>query len=248
MIAPIRRVLGSILKESRYVVDLSLTKIGFRFRYHDVIVPMSSSIYISKSRKSILSGRYESCELSIIDSLLKSDDVVVEVGAGIGIVSTFIAKRLNSPRNLYCFEANPALMGSIAAVATANQIEFNVQNCAVGEGEGELMFSIGDNYLSSSGYSRPSVANQVTVRQLSISKIYSDLRPTMLVVDAEGMENDIFSVRIPEYVRAICVELHPHIIGNRNVSLLLATFVEQGFSIFLEKSEGLVVALEREGQ
>jgi cyclopropane fatty-acyl-phospholipid synthase-like methyltransferase len=41
-------------------------------------------------------GSYEQEELRLIGAVLSPDDVVLEVGAGLGLVSTFCARRIQS--------------------------------------------------------------------------------------------------------------------------------------------------------
>ena len=63
----------------------------------------------SKSMQEALWGhRYENSELEIVRSQLTSADTVMELGTGLGLISTFCTKRIPSDR-VFTFEANPAL-------------------------------------------------------------------------------------------------------------------------------------------
>jgi predicted O-methyltransferase YrrM len=58
--------------------------------------------------QAISKGGYERDELRLIGMLLSPSDVVLEIGAGLGVVSAYCAKRLGSSR-VFAFEANPDL-------------------------------------------------------------------------------------------------------------------------------------------
>src|SRR3954465_8286744 len=56
--------------------------------------------------QAISKGGYERDELRLIGMVLSPSDVVLELGAGLGLVSAFCAKRVGSGR-VFAFEANP---------------------------------------------------------------------------------------------------------------------------------------------
>src|SRR5947209_17291094 len=62
--------------------------------------------------RTVSRGRYERDELRLIEQVLSPGDVVLEVGAGIGLVSAYCAKRLGSSR-VFAYEANPDLEACI---------------------------------------------------------------------------------------------------------------------------------------
>src|SRR5262245_58379142 len=55
---------------------------------------------------------YERPELEIARVKLQRDDVVLELGSGIGFITTYCAKRIGSDR-VFTYEANPALESHI---------------------------------------------------------------------------------------------------------------------------------------
>src|ERR687884_78465 len=58
--------------------------------------------------RALTRGGYEREELRLIGSVLSPGDVVLEVGAGLGLVSTYCAQRIGSTR-VFALEADPEL-------------------------------------------------------------------------------------------------------------------------------------------
>src|SRR5207237_906870 len=61
-----------------------------------------------QGERTVSRGRYEQDECRLIEQVLSPADVVLEVGAGLGLVSAYCAKRLGSSR-VFAYEANPDL-------------------------------------------------------------------------------------------------------------------------------------------
>ena len=55
---------------------------------------------------------YEGEEITILSKSLKDNDIVMEIGAGIGFLSTFCAQMIGSNR-VYAYEANPFMIDKI---------------------------------------------------------------------------------------------------------------------------------------
>jgi tRNA G37 N-methylase Trm5 len=64
---------------------------------------------------------YENEEIDIIKNTLEKDDVVLESGAGIGFLSTFIALQ-NGSENVFAYEANENLFKGIEEVYKLNGV------------------------------------------------------------------------------------------------------------------------------
>lgn len=209
-------------------------------------IPLRATPELQRVRRSVYQGGYERDEIEIIRHLLHPDDVVLELGSGCGVVSAFIARHLNDSSNLHTFEANPRLIASINAIASANRFRPNVTNAAVGLDNGEAEFFFDEEFVSSSFYDvNGSAKNKEKVQVVAIESIFEKVQPTFIFFDIEGAEQDIFTIPIPRQVRAICGELHPNIIGNRAVSEIIGNIMAQGFDLLIEHSKGQSVAFVR---
>ncbi len=213
--------------------------------YEGVRLPLRATPELQRHRRHIYKGLYEREEMDTIRHLLRPDDIVLELGAGCGIISTFIAQRLSDSRNLHAFEANPQLLKTIDAVTAANNVQPNVVNAAVGAREGEEEFFFDEDCLSSSAYDRGRNTKKATVRVLAFTEMLKSIRPTFIFFDVEGAERDILTVPFPPEVRVLCGELHPQIIGDHAASDLIRSILACGFDYLIDRSEGRAVAFAR---
>jgi len=239
----ITELLHEIMKSAVYGFRLATNPAVIEYR--TVRVPLRETPQLQRIRKQVYRGVYEAEEIHTLSKLLRPEDVVLEIGAGAGIVSAFIAKRLATPRQITAYEANPALLASIKAVATANGIEVRVMNAAVGAVSGHADFFFDERFTSSSLIDRKTNAKPSRVEIVALSKLMVELKPSVIVIDAEGAEKDILDFDFPAHVRLIAGEIHPHIIGDAAVSRIYRRLLEQGFSIRIDHGQGRAFAFER---
>ncbi len=217
------------------------------FDFEGIAVPLKCSRELYHVRRAIYSGSYEKAERDALRILLRADDIVLEAGAGCGIVTAFIAKRLSTSSNIHTFEANPNLIKTINAVARANDIAPHVHNAALGLENGEVEFYVAPNFVSSSHLNRDLDSKKIIIPCVGISELFQTLQPTVLVFDIEGGETIFSDMQLPATVRVISCELHPHIIGDEAVSKVIANFIAQGFALKLDCCSGRAVSFERVG-
>ena len=229
--------------KSRYALSVLLNPDVFL--YENIRIPLGSSPVLQARRRDFYRGLHERGEMETIRHLIRPDDVVLELGSGLGIVSTFIAQRLSDSRNLHTFEANPELLGPIRSVFEANKVSPNLHNTAVGEEDGFRDFFFNENNLSSSTHRRDGAAKSELVATASMSRLLREIRPTFVVFDVEGAEAEIFKVPIPSEVRVLCGEVHPNIIGDDGVSTVIRRILDSGFDFIADRSCGRMVAFAR---
>ncbi len=90
-------------------------------------------------------GEYEQYEIFLIKDKLESTDVVMEIGAGIGFISTYCAKKIGSDR-VFAFEANPRLESPIRRNYRLNHVSPELQICMLGAQAGVHTFYIEPNF------------------------------------------------------------------------------------------------------
>jgi FkbM family methyltransferase len=178
--------------------------------------------------RAVWSGRYEREELRLIREVLSPSDVVLEVGAGLGLVSSYCAKRVGSTR-VFAYEANPDLEPFIRETYALNQVSPTLEMCAVGSGSGLVTLYRDKHLFSSSTTRRNARAVPLEVRVRPLGAIVEEVRPTLLIVDAEGGEADMFGGAQLSSVTRLIVELHQRVIGEAGVQRVRATLREQGF-------------------
>jgi FkbM family methyltransferase len=181
-------------------------------------------------QKKIYFGEYEAKESDIVDKRLESDDVVMEVGAGIGYLSALCAKRIGSDR-VHAYEANPAMMDVIAATYQRNGVKPRSVNAMMGRGSGVCTLHVEEEFWASSTIVGSARAKQIEVPQIDLNDEFDRIRPSFLIIDIEGGEIDFFKYATLNGLRKICVETHPGMISNEAINEMFAGLIAKGFLI-----------------
>ncbi len=193
----------------------------------------------------MLAGYYETDELSVIDHLIRPDDKVLEIGAGVGFTSSYIAKQLSKKGSIECFEGNPHLIPIIKKNHQRNGVDIKVNNVILAKEPGTTTFYLADNFWSSSLGDKK--GKEVVLPQVSFQDYLDNSGPTMLVVDIEGGEIELFKGIVLKSVEKICIELHPGVTGVEPMNQLIKSFQAQGFQLREEMSKTAVKAFVRQG-
>jgi len=192
----------------------------------------------------MVAGRYESQERSLLQGCLEDQDVVLELGTGIGVVAALCARRLGSDR-VFTFEANPALIPTAREIFRLNDVAPRLENCVLGSTEGEMTFHVERDFWSSSTIKRSANARAVKVPVHSFSERIRKIRPTVLIVDIEGGEASLFDGADLGGVTKIMIELHPHVIGPAGTQHVRDLLRAAGFAPVRELSNGTNVLFSR---
>jgi FkbM family methyltransferase len=180
--------------------------------------------------RALSKGGYEREELRLIGAVLSPIDTVLEVGAGLGLVSTYCAKRIGSKRVFAC-EADPDLEPCIRDTYRLNGVEPTLEMCAVGPKSGRVTLYRDKHLVSSAVVRRRVGARPVEVPGKALNYLVEKVQPTLLVVDAEGAERELFDgARLPTVTR-IVLELHDRVIGPAGTDRVRATLSELGFQV-----------------
>ena len=100
-------------------------------------------------RKTLYVGRYERAELLTVKYRLNHDDVDMEIGAGLGFISSYCAKKIGSDK-VFTYEANPALEEHIRDTLKLNGGSPTLEPCLIGEQTGEESFYLHKDFWASS--------------------------------------------------------------------------------------------------
>ena len=181
-------------------------------------------------QKDIFFGGYEGKEAELIQMKIARDDIIMEVGAGIGFLSALCARVVGNG-HVFAYEANPQLMDVIREVHALNGVSPTVTNALLGKGDGERDFFLEKDYWASSLIQGSPEATPIKVRQIDLNREIGRLRPSFLIVDIEGGEYEFFQGIDLGPVRKICIETHPHVLGDRRISELLGWLFDAGFAL-----------------
>jgi FkbM family methyltransferase len=167
---------------------------------------------------------------------------VVELGAGLGIISTLCAKKVGGDK-VFAYEANPQMIPLIRDTYRLNGVQsIYLKNCILGEKDGEATFYLHEDFWRSSTVPF-APADSVRVPVVNASEELDAIKPSFLICDIEGGEFDLFkTLSYPMSLTKILIEVHPQ--GGNEVDRLLADFYAAGFTLI--ETVGVVWILTRE--
>lgn len=164
----------------------------------------------------IYDGYYESAELGAFSKNLSEDDIVLEVGAGIGFLSAYCAAAIGSDR-VFAYEANPKMEPLIRSVYAANNVMPHLRIGVLGNQEGSVNFFVTKDFWASS-LIEPSMPHEtVEVPVYPLNDEIRRISPTFLIMDIEGGEFELLSSINFGTIRKISCELHTDVLGQDKI-------------------------------
>lgn len=220
-------------------------------RSRGLVFPDDPRVITRKTRRLLRSRDYERREADAVRALVGPNDVALELGAGIGFMSTLMARSCKA-RAVHSFEANPNLIPYVRRVHAANGVEGAVRltNAVLGAGDGTARFYEREDFSASSlsadppGIASPVVATH-EVAVLDFGRVIAELRPTALVCDIEGAEAEVLSHADLSGLRVAVVELHPQWIGAAGVRAVFDAFHGAGLTFYPKTSNKKVVTFRK---
>ena len=183
----------------------------------------------------IYSGQYEKSELKGLRRNLEADDIVMEIGAGIGFISLQCARRIGADR-VFAFEANPALEQHIRRNYDLNGLHPTLEIGLLGEQAGECDFYVERDFWVSSLHPS-STARRVSIAVRPLNEAVRRVAPTFLVMDVEGGEYDLIRLIDFQGIRKLNIELHEDLIGAEKIEFIRRRVLDAGFVIDPELSK-----------
>lgn len=215
-----------------------------------VLIPPDPAIITPAIRDAILSGRFEAEEAAQIPAIVRPGDRVLEIGAGIGFISTLLSRQPRVSR-VVAVEANPNLINYMADLHALNRVRKVRRVNAVltnGGGATATFYLRRDFWMGSlSAGPNPYLAT-VEVPTLPLDALIRDEAIDLIVCDIEGAETVLFDGADLSPVDRLWIETHDHVTGLSGVRHLFATLAAQGFVYDPRHSLGSVILFQRLGK
>ncbi|WP_235899687.1 FkbM family methyltransferase [Tritonibacter aquimaris] len=210
----------------------------------DMHFPLDRAIIPPRIRALLRSGDYEAKEANAVEKLVKRGDVVMELGGGIGFMSTLVATKTRA-KSVHAFEANPSLIPYIKQVHALNGAKkAQVTHALLGPTAGEATFYVRKNFLASSltpMEDDDDTTHVVQVPQLDVNATIADLKPTVLICDIEGAETHLIPQMDLSGFRAVVMETHPQWIGKAGIQTIIRHLDAAGLVFYPRWSHGKVM-------
>lgn len=181
-------------------------------------------------RDAIFGGYYEGAELRTVKSKLDGNDRVMEIGTGIGFISSYCARLIGSER-VFTFEANPALEPYIRQLYALNSVAPTLEICLLSDRIGEQTFYVEKDFWMSSTIRVNSDARPIQVPMKLLNEEIERIDPTFLILDIEGGEFDLFRYIDFRNIRKIAIELHTAILGREKAEFVKSVMAKHGFQV-----------------
>ena len=224
---------------------------GLTFELDGVLIQAPSDVITPTIAEALSTGAYEAEEARIVTRALKSSDRVLEIGSGLGFVSTLIA-RDDRVTSLIAVEADPRLAKRAASTLSLNKCtDTEVINAVMAPeastGDMAVFYQRPDFWMSSMFETDVPYDCIVNVPVLSLNEMLRDRAITCIVCDIEGGEVELLKGADLSGVDRVIVELHDHVTGLSGVSNLFETMRRKGFTYDPRCSEGTVVLFRQLG-
>lgn len=211
-------------------------------------VPFVPEIITPKIERPMRNNRYEGGECMHLQDILRPDDRVLDLGAGVGLVSS-IAARCVTDGEVMAVEANPEMLPLILETYRINDIRNVTLKNAIAApkgAKGKADFFLRSDFWASSmeGETRPFV-KKAEVPMLDVAKTIKSFKPTVICCDIEGGELGLFDEADLSGVRHIVMEVHPKVYGPAGKAEVIAAIQRQGLVHRSEENPGSVRIFER---
>jgi len=195
-------------------------------------IPFVPHIITPRIERSMRNNRYEKRECELLRSVLISGDRVLELGAGVGLISSLAAK-VDGVSAITAIEANPDLIPLIRETHLLNDItNVDLRNGIVVASECKhAPFYLRANFWASS--MEPESRAYKEKKHLpcfNIHALIEETQPSVIVSDIEGGEMGLFEEADLSGVRAMVVEFHPKVYGAQMVVKLTNDLEAKGLA------------------
>lgn len=193
-------------------------------------IPFVPAIITPKIERPLRNGRYELGERKGLQALLRPGDRVLELGAGLGLLSA-VAALAPGIGAVTTVEANPGLIPLIRETHRLNGADHvDLRHGVVTAEPGPpVAFHIRPDFWGSS--MDPSAGRTRTVAEvprLTIDSLIAEVRPTVIVCDIEGGEVGLLEHADLSGVRAVVMEFHERLYGPAPRAAIAALLAAAG--------------------
>lgn len=208
-----------------------------------VKVELPRSILNERIEKIMQGGTYEAREARILEKIIAKGEIILELGAGIGFISTLAAKNANT-KSVHAVEADPRLLPVIQRTHELNDVSATIYSEMLGATDGTHTFHLAHSFIASSS-SGVWGGREIEVKMTSFQRRLDEIQPTLLIVDIEGGEVELFKDVQLTSVNKIMMELHQNVTGIAGIKSVFDQLSVEGFGYDAENSWGGVVTLAR---
>ena len=184
-------------------------------------------------------------EFNMLKDIIKKTDIVLEVGGGLGIVSTYAGMHGNM---CISYEGNPELIPYIEETYKLNNTNAIIKNAILSKSSGTVPFYASKKYCNSSILKHSRLNNPTTydVECVEVNSEIAKYNPTILFMDCEGGEEVVKYIDFQDSgktIENIIIEFHPQFIGDKSSSEIIKYLFNSVFMIKIRRLQNKSVIL-----
>lgn len=221
----VRRYFRNLLRKYR----LSRKEIS----YEGLLVPTQRSGMIEPIRLQLYHNEYERPEISGLSCAIRPGDRVLELGAGLGIITALAARAVGPEGRVRSYEANPMLLedtrkflfdNGVSVVELVHGVLVNEPVASHRTFHLSSIFAVG----SLLGTSDRDPQGSIEVPAEGLATVLAEFRPDVLICDIEGAEVELFPALPASTLRAVLVEFHPDRLSSEQIQKIHEGLSAQG--------------------
>ncbi len=221
-----------------------------QFELSGVSLEVPDRLLTPRIRDRLETGHYEANEARAAQLMIDYGDRVLELGAGVGYISTICAM-LAGAQNMMSVEANPRLLNTIRTNLDRNDCEEAVllHGAIVGAPvKGARVHLKNAHAFWASSMGAPEEEGAISVPALVMGDLLEAHKPTVVIMDVEGAEADLFDAPWPDFVRVVALELHPDRYPDTVIKRIFDGMSASGLIYAPDLSRGALIGFCRQGQ
>lgn len=215
---------------------------GNRVRIEGMMFSLDSPLISTSQKSTIFFGFHELDERTMLNRWLPTDLPVVELGAGMGVISCLTNRKLATPEVHLVVEVNPQLISLLEHNRDLNGCQFGIMNKGIAYDSETVEISLHSNFVASRNPSfagsRPDgepgsicFAPATTLRSIIETSGFDQVA---VVCDIEGTEAALVEREMDtlhRHARFLLFELHPRVYGTEAASRILQNLISSGFTL-----------------
>lgn len=216
-------------------------------KVHEVTVPITPDEVSPVIWQALVNGSYEAKEARSIRKVVRAGDRVLELGSGIGIITSLIARIPDV--SVWAFEANPVTAVLAQRVVDANghrNVILSQGILSAGDSRILRFYVRKDLWMSSMDENQGPYESEISIASSNIDAFIAQNDINVLVMDIEGAERDLLREAELPGIERIFLELHDHLYGLSGIRDLSRALTEKGFAYDPRGSHGPCVLFSKD--
>jgi FkbM family methyltransferase len=212
-----------------------------------VQIRIRNTPYSFATKRILVNGEYEAGERTLLKGKIIPGDTIIEMGGSIGILTAILSRLTGKSGRVISIEASQRIgdysrswlkeKGNVEVVTGFGFPVYALEKSMRINGLDESAGSLG-GVVSYSLEDHQSISQDQNVYDIRKIMTLYNIQPTVLVIDVEGSEKTILEndPGLPESVRLVLMELHPHFYGMDSMEKIINTLTRSGFEL-MEKQD-----------